>query len=1036
MENRFVTVPSETERYIRFQLEQLTARNEHHGFEGISFRIAERRLSSNLLPATGPVSAGGDQGRDAESYYTRLPEELPGAGGFVGRATAEPLVVACTVQKSGLEAKIRSDLQSICGQGGEVSRVAFFAVQEVPVAARHRLQEHARETHGVNLEIFDGQSISHMLAQADLVWVAQRWLDLPSTLLPDDLEDPQPDWYTQTLAALRGRETKRLTPGALSEVRDGLRHATFDADARVDLPEWLRYVREFIDEAAGDDVVAGAQYESAVATLRGLNTLDGVEGDIRAVIDYALAADTPSAVEDAGVLLMYWGGAWSRHLGAVTPEELSELNLRLREHVQNLLDTTLASTHPVRTARLLASAAQLCLHPRWTEVERPPAGVLPTPQETTLMTRAAVDAGEAIVLEPGDVPLDVAEALTYLHQLAEVLPKARAFPLGNVSQMFEMCAPMLADDPRYEAVRDALDAADAAIGGDGAVAHRSRGRAVAFRRAGRPLDALRELHSAKISWWHGDTLRGSLLTMRVIAGIYAELRMLYAAKQYALAVAAVASSSGEPDLQDLVAEAFIDAMDYAYVAGNWADALALAHVAVLAHGVLAENAFDYDDHPSLQRLEFNALMVLLAAEHFRPDALPVLREALGETGFERNVSDLIEEVRPSFGSSEQEFAAQAHDQLAGRPFSDLGPRRTLTFAALGTAWWVSCTNDQRSVLAAERFVAAAQIVLVELAQADPVFLTQDVHVDLLVGTPFGSEGNVTFKPNNDAVDCTVVLSPITASSDPEWLGQELGAVVIQLLAHLSVGPQDEFMAAVEQAFEAGLVHKIHVGRPYDELASVLDQAHYNAISAVSIEPLKGSPFHPFAADHLAAPTTAGPRYDHDIALANIQETYEYLPSLLSQTLPRALADPATVAGFHELRREGWLDWHLLIAIHNAALNVRAAAAGLLARPNVTAAEQGRLAREPETERSAPIPLSAFTPARMRSMMDGTILAIGQRRWRLGAAQTPNLTAFRELLTRRYGFGEDDVPHRDLLTEALAEDGSLQPLLDSAPSPDD
>lgn len=67
--------PVEAERYIRFQLEHLTARNEHHTFEEICYRIAKRRLSSNLLPATGPVSAGGDQGRDAETYYTRLPQE-------------------------------------------------------------------------------------------------------------------------------------------------------------------------------------------------------------------------------------------------------------------------------------------------------------------------------------------------------------------------------------------------------------------------------------------------------------------------------------------------------------------------------------------------------------------------------------------------------------------------------------------------------------------------------------------------------------------------------------------------------------------------------------------------------------------------------------------------------------------------------------------------------------------------------------------------------------------------------------------------
>jgi hypothetical protein len=146
----------EAERYIRFQLEHLTARNEHHTFEEICYRIAKRRLSSNILPATGPVSAGGDQGRDAETYYTRLPEELPATAGFVGRAATEPLVMACSVQKDRLEEKVHADLKSICGQGGAVGSVAFFAVQDIPVAVRHRLQEDARKTHRVTLEIFDG----------------------------------------------------------------------------------------------------------------------------------------------------------------------------------------------------------------------------------------------------------------------------------------------------------------------------------------------------------------------------------------------------------------------------------------------------------------------------------------------------------------------------------------------------------------------------------------------------------------------------------------------------------------------------------------------------------------------------------------------------------------------------------------------------------------------------------------------------------------------------------------------------------------
>ncbi|MFD5503792.1 hypothetical protein ACFWJS_29425 [Streptomyces sp. NPDC127061] len=395
----------EIERYIQFLLEQLAGRNEHHVFEQIVFQIALRRLSSNIVPATSPVSAGGDQGRDAESYYTNLPHELPGAGGFAGRATTEPWVLAASVQKPPLDGKIRDDLKSICSRGEPVRKVAFFAVHEIPVAARHRLQQHARDTYDVALDVFDGQAVAGMLAQGDLVWIAQRFLDLPSAMIPDEPAEAHPNWYRSTLNAFRERPGKRLTPGALSEVRDGLRHATFDDEARVDLAEWLGYVGKLID-AGGGELALRERYERVLAVLRGKNSLDGVEADIRAVINAALSSERVALLDDAGQLLQYWGGAWLRHLGTTNAEELRELDLRLRQRVAVLIEATDAAVYPVRKASLLDVAARLCLHPRWPQVTRPAAGALPTPQETTRLRRA----GEIVPeVNPASRPVRVHE---------------------------------------------------------------------------------------------------------------------------------------------------------------------------------------------------------------------------------------------------------------------------------------------------------------------------------------------------------------------------------------------------------------------------------------------------------------------------------------------------------------------------------------------------------------------------------------------------------------------------------------------------
>ncbi len=73
-----VDSPTQLAQQIRFGLSTLGENNAHHDFERLCHGLARRRITSNLIPATGPVSSGGDQGRDSESHWTSLPDELPG----------------------------------------------------------------------------------------------------------------------------------------------------------------------------------------------------------------------------------------------------------------------------------------------------------------------------------------------------------------------------------------------------------------------------------------------------------------------------------------------------------------------------------------------------------------------------------------------------------------------------------------------------------------------------------------------------------------------------------------------------------------------------------------------------------------------------------------------------------------------------------------------------------------------------------------------------------------------------------------------
>lgn len=174
-----MNIPRQSSLLIRFALDSLGERNAHHEFEQLCLRVARRVLVSNLLPATGPVSSGGDQGRDAESFWTNLAGGPSPVSAFARLASGEKVVLASTIQKDRVPAKIRRDMASICGQGSPVQRVLYFTVSPVTVAMRHRLEDEARDTHQVELQIFDAAALTQFLTEPDLYFLAERYLGLP-----------------------------------------------------------------------------------------------------------------------------------------------------------------------------------------------------------------------------------------------------------------------------------------------------------------------------------------------------------------------------------------------------------------------------------------------------------------------------------------------------------------------------------------------------------------------------------------------------------------------------------------------------------------------------------------------------------------------------------------------------------------------------------------------------------------------------------------------------------------------------------------
>ncbi len=999
---------------IRFSLEQLSERNAEHEWEHLCRHLARERVCSNILPATGPVQAGGDQGRDFETFRTYLARSRLAGRSFVGLISEKPLAFACTLaKKKRIAAKIRSDVKEIVSGGTPIKGVYVFCTADVAVATRHKLQNWARETHGISLEIIDGAAIAEFLAVRELFWLAERFLHLPAELLPAlPAHEEEKEWYARTLDRWRRAGRPAQTFAEFSEVRAGARAAlgpfAYDADGapvnqydRPELPYWI----ELLDGIADADTVGmlrrRAFYEASVLRLRGLGSLMGQEERLRtyfaAITDLHDSAD----LEDTQVLLTY----------VLSANRLGQVNLASAE-----LESWL-------------QALQLRMDERLAEAQR-------RDQVNESCALLEVRGYVALYRRFNEGVLDPTKALAEWNKLAELLARAPLFPLERFADRLAQYARYFGTHAEYEPLTQAVDRLLAERFGQFKAAEKCLQRATAFGEAGDLPRAMGQLHRAKIDWFAEETLGKSLVALNWLSRAYVEQGLFFAGKYYALAAAYVALYAEDLRLKPYVARSLERAASCDYGLGAWHGFLDLAEICARFYPHFSSDpASDFNNpHGLLQPLIFHIGLLPTATkllcgqlESYAVERCAKIADHLGLGDALRDVQDQANQVWAN--KTPAELWATVEDQLAGPPWSDAGPTRGAQWKAHGVTWSVEWANDYETTLAVEEFLAALQVLLSDLAGHDLCLMRSTFNISFrladddlndLAPSKTGYKGFDThFEPSNAARLVTITLPPYRHFRDGVLSRHDLqvGALSVasMLLADVSLLPNSRFQGLLEDRFAQGLQSKLHIGAPYSRcLADFVSRDVFeNSARRIRVPISPSRPFRSRLPETLPWFAGPGPGYDPEKVQEHIRNRYERFSHGVARTLSRLRSEPEFQRTVASLRGSGWRDWHILSAVFHVTMNYRLNHRRIILLSSETEEAVGDyLANQPEPEDAPAVPLGEYAAEKLREQLPMFTAAFAKTYGLELHQRTPDFSAMEDFLAHRYNFWKDDVDHDD------------------------
>ena len=548
--------------------------------------------------------------------------------------------------------------------------------------------------------------------------------------------------------------------------------------------------------------------------------------------------------------------------------------------------------------------------------------------------------------------------------------------------------------------------------GDFKAAEKCRDRAIEWLKLGKKLEAIDQLHSAKIRWFADETIRGSLLSMMIIAQSYQEIGLLFASKYYALAAASMAINSKNSEIKHYASKSLNIAAECDYLNGAWASYMELVEIALITEQMYGKEASNSEGDIFGRTLFYIATMTAVMSI-LDPEIHLILIDKINEFKINDQIKDLLSVAYSSWQKrNKKEIWASMESTLLGRPFEDFGKLRRVTWSELGIIWEVLWENNYENTAASEEMISILQILLADLAQKDLCLMKTSVEIHVSRGNV--SQIQISPIASNIGRKWNIVLpNPAKRYSATQNNQFNILPAAIVILNEISLLPYTQFLKIIEDRFKNGISMKVFVVKPYENLyREFISKKRFDSINRSGKKiPIDSMVFKIRENTELPWRDGPGPGYSKQKANQFLKNRYKRTLPPIKYTLKNLLKNEEFRKLVQKLRKEGWLDWHILNSINNLAIQHRVQKQlGPYPPPSPEIFISYMKKIEKRTDK--PIPIEVFSEEAMRmsqkasmvSTLTNLNLEIHQR--------TPDFAGIEHFLAKRYNYWTDDIPHKD------------------------